>query len=185
MKERKVRYLCPCCFEDSGINLIKYPEVKFKDGEHYTVPHYDKLVTIVEPWITFKAECKKCKMYVEFIDIDEGFVELIQYLNSGPYNTMFCCEGHERTKERYDHPYLTFTCGWDDRTYAKMLKELPESWEMFKIPVMDVDEYRNKYFNLLTEIRLYCRNFYKYPDCMEDLKEYIYKWFPYLEEKEE
>lgn len=181
---KKVRYLCPVCFEDSGIDLIKYPEIKFNNGEHYNVSHYDELETVVEPLVTFKAICYNCGYPVEFIDIDEGFVDIIQYLNKGPYTTMFCCEGHKIIDENnYDHPYLIFTCNWDDKTYTKMMEYLPESWEIFKFPVIDTDEYHNKYFTTQQEIRLYCRNYYKYPNCMNDLKEYIYKWFPYPKEK--
>ncbi len=177
--KRDVRYLCPKCFTDMNIEIINFPEIKFSRENDIKVEDNTKakkIQFVCEGWLSVYGKCTNCKYDGEFIDIDAGFVELIQFLNTGPYITKFCCEGHYiKDKYNYDHPYLIFLCDWDDKTYNNMLEHLPESWKMWK-----VNTGREGEFGCYQEIRLYCDNYYKYPNCMKDLENYIYKWFPYL-----
>lgn len=170
--KRDIRYLCPCCFEDTGIKILKYPQTNgWKDFE--LEKFIEDVEFITETWLTVRGKCK-CGYEGDFIDIDEGFVDLIQYLNANNYETVYCCTGHEIIDENnYDHPYLVFKCRWDDKTYNKMLRHLPESWKMYRKYL-----YGNKSFLFDSQISLYCDEYYKYPDCMKDLDEFIKKWFP-------
>jgi hypothetical protein len=173
--KREVRYLCPECFTDMDIELINMPRIEFSSKNDIKVEgnKAKKIQFVCEGWLSVYGKCNNCKYDGEFIDIDTGFVELIQYLNAGPYITKYCCTGHYiKDENNYDHPYLVFLCNWDDKTYNKMLRHLPESWNMWKINT-------SKDFGCYQEIRLYCDNYYKYPDCIKDLENYIYKWFPY------
>lgn len=165
VKERKVRYLCPVCFKDSGIKMIKQPE--YKDFE----TNNDIKDFKVDMYVDFMGICKYCDYEVTFIDIDEGMVDIIQYLNNNHYNTKFCCEGHMSDINNYDYPYLVFSCDWDDKTYMDILNKLPESWEMY------LKDTREGY-GFFREFSLYCRNPIKYENYLEDLKELIYNNFP-------
>jgi hypothetical protein len=179
MKEgRRVRYLCPVCFKDSNINVIKYPKAKVKEDNFIlTNTNVTDLKYKVETYVDFYGVCKSCGYPVTFIDIDEGMVDIIQYLNNNGYNTEFCCEGHKFIDENnYDVPYLTFYCTWDDKTYLKMVRHLPESWQIYKTSLSKPHDYCYE-----SEIRLYCKHPLKYKETyLKDLKEYIYKWFPKL-----
>lgn len=176
--ERKVRYLCPICFEDSGIDLIKYPEIKFNRGEHYNSPHYDKFETIVDPWIYFRAKCNKCDNFVEFIDIDDGFVDIIKFLNENGYETKLCCEGHYRSDTDFDSPYLIFECSWGEYEIFKTVQHIPNYWKMYTKKIF----FDNDGVYETTRVELYCRDYLKYKDtAMDDLREFI-KYFPVPEE---
>lgn len=173
---RKVRYLCPKCFYDSNIEVIKYPEIKFSK-ENVNVDNSDakNIQFVTDSWLDIYGKCKKCESEVSFIDIDSGFVKIIQYLNSADYITKFCCEGHHIKDEyNYDNPYLIFLCNWDDKTYYKLLDYLPESWQMWKRNIS-----KGEYRFYQEEILLRCTNYYKYPDCMKDLEDYIFNHFPH------
>lgn len=173
-EERKVKFLCPKCFKDSRIEVLKWPEPSSISVITDPDSNIKDLSFITEAWLTVKGKCE-CGYEGELIDIDEGFVELIQYLNENGYETIFCCEGHFIEDENiYDHPYLIFNCIWDDKTYAKILRHLPESWKIYRKPLDG--------FGFESEVRLYCKNYYKYPNCMNNLKEFIYKWFPKLKD---
>jgi len=177
--ERKVKYLCPVCFQDSGIDLISYPEsksfiskyVKFKED----IDESAKSAINVDIFLDFRGKCKYCNYPVTYIDIDEGMVDIIQYLNSIGYNTIYSCEGHIKDNDNFDYPYLIFECEWDDKIYYKMIVNCPESWEIFKSDLSKPNDYT---FN--NEFRLYCRNPIKYSHYLQDLKDYIYNYFPKL-----
>jgi hypothetical protein len=171
---RKVKYLCPCCFKDTKIQILKFPTPKFDSTDYMLGEDVENLELITECWLTIKGKCSKCGYEGEFIDIDDGFVELIQYLNANNYETVYCCTGHEiKDENNYDHPYLVFKCRWDDKTYSNILRHLPKSWKIYRKYL-----YNSKNFLFDSQISLYCDNYYKYPDCMKDLEEFIYKWFP-------
>lgn len=175
--ERKVRYLCPVCFLDSGIKVINYPKAEFDMSKDIEIEEGfgEYIEPSVDVYLDFRGICKNCNYPVTFLDIDEGIVDIIQYLNFIGYNTIYSCEGHIKDSGNYDYPYLIFDCEWDDRVYFEMIKNLPESWEIFKT---DLSTPNNYSFN--NEFRLYCRNPIKYENYLQDLKDYIYNCFPKL-----
>ena len=175
--ERKIRFLCPECFWDSGINLINYPKLDFDISKDIEIEN-EEIKDLHEStgyWVDFHGTCNNCKRQVTFIDIDEGMVDIIQYMNSIGYETVYCCEGHIKDDNNYDYPYLIFDAGWDDKLYFNMIQLLPDSWEIYKTDLNRPNNYR---FD--SEFRLYCRNPGKYKDYLNDLKHYIYTYFPKL-----
>ena len=174
-KENEVSYLCPECFKDTGIKIKKWPEIVFNkmddlDISKSTVENID---TVTDGWVEIYGKCS-CGYEGEFIDIDNEFVDIIQYLNNNGYRTTVCCSGHKIDTNNYDYPYLIFICDWDDRTYLEMINKLPESWEIFKTTLS-----KPLHYTYNSEVRLYCRDLLKYKETyMDDLKEYIYEYFP-------
>jgi hypothetical protein len=80
-------------------------------------------------WFDVYGHCPYCDKDVEFIDMDKGMVDIIQYMNQYlHYETLFCCEGHGP----HDDAYLIFQCNWDDVTYSKILEYVPKDWEIFR-----------------------------------------------------
>lgn len=176
---RKVRYLCPVCFEDSGINMIKYPRVQFNTIKDYKLKENIKDFGIkLEAYVDFFGTCNSCGYPVTFLDIDEGMVDIIQYLNNNGYNTIYCCEGHIKNKEKgeYDYPYLIMECQWDDKIYYDMIKKCPDSWEIFKTDLSNPN-----YYTFNSEFRFYCRHPLDYPNYLQEFKDYVFEYFPVLE----
>ena len=103
-KEREVRYLCPQCFKDLGIKLLKHPNVDFEPLRDVNL---DGIIEEIEfktrAFLDVSSKCDNCGYEGEFIEIDEGFVDILQYMNCDKgYTTVYCCEGHHDN----DFPYF-------------------------------------------------------------------------------
>ena len=138
-KKRIVRYLCPLCFNDMGLESINPKSVINARPAHSwinmgnIVYDKDKVASDIRceaaGYFDVYGHCPYCDKDVEFIDIDKGIVDIIQYINQHlHYETLFSCEGHGP----HDDAYLIFQCNWDDITYNKILEYFPKDWEIIR-----------------------------------------------------
>jgi hypothetical protein len=171
-KENKCRYLCPCCFQDSGINVKNRPRVEFnidKDTEVETA--LEKVQFVTSAYLDIWGTCPHCEEEVQFLDIDEGFVRILQIMNNEKnYNTLFCCEGHKDDPNNYDIPYFIFEAFWDDKEYyEEILNIVPDGWEIYRTPIIEDG------FTCCYTISMYCRDIFKYPFYMISLMDFVNK----------
>lgn len=113
--------MCPYCYEIHMADMDKKIKMKYhkKDNDNYKI----------FPSMKFNGICKHCHKPIEFIEIDGNLGKTIKILNRKGYFTKFCCEGHDKVKNKNDKAYRAYIYFDNGTTYLEFIRDfLPDSW---------------------------------------------------------
>lgn len=128
---RTVSVLCSECYEEiaSGITVANNIISDLKDTE-FVLSDFDVVST--EP-------CQTCR-WDEVIVVDTGMVRIVQILNRGDIETLFCCEGHSVDNIR--DTYILISRRLFDRAPARLIAKYMDSLNIRTVENLEaVSEY--------------------------------------------
>lgn len=118
----KMVLMCPVCHDINIVKVHNKLNYQYKIYDKENVDNYNNIFLAN----SFKGYCKKCEVFVAYIELDGHIGRAIQILNEKCYITNFCCEGHDYEKGYAESiAYIFFDC----TDYLKPIKEhLPDTW---------------------------------------------------------